>query len=140
MSISKASAQWEGDLKGGRGTMTPGDGTPVAFSVSTRFDGVAGSNPEEMIGAALAGCFSMALTATLEKGGLRPRNVATTAHVQLDKVGEGFKITNIALKSTVDLPGTDRATLQDIAEETARSCPVAKALAGVSITVQAGLA
>jgi osmotically inducible protein OsmC len=140
MSISKASARWEGSLKDGRGSMKPAHGTETPFSVATRFQGVQGSNPEELIGAALAGCFSMALSAALGKAGLTPQNIETAADVQLEKEGEGFKIAKIELTTTARVPGTDAAKFASIADETKKSCPVSKALTGTTITLKANLA
>src|SRR5688572_10530072 len=97
MSISNAFATWEGQFKNGRGTMKPENGSDVTFSAGTRFEGVKGSNPEELIGAALAGCFSMALTLDLEKAGVTPQNIRTTAKVHLEKGDAGFSITRIEL-------------------------------------------
>ncbi len=140
MSISKATAHWEGGLKGGKGSMKPDHGAEVAFSLGTRFEGQQGSNPEELIGAALAGCFSMALTVGLEKAGVKPQRVQTSADVHLDKVGEGFSITAIDLTTQASVPGLDAARFQAIAEETKKNCPVSKALAGAKIGLKASLA
>jgi osmotically inducible protein OsmC len=140
MSISKASARWEGSLKEGRGSMKPAHGSEVPFTVATRFQGAQGSNPEEMIGAALAGCFSMALSAALGKAGLSPQSIDTTADVQLEKEGEGFKIAKIELVTTARVPGTDAAKFAAIADETKKGCPVSKALAATTITLKANLA
>ncbi|RYZ42718.1 MAG: OsmC family peroxiredoxin [Myxococcaceae bacterium] len=140
MGISKGSAQWTGGLKDGKGSMKPGHASEVPFSLGTRFEGQQGSNPEELIGAALSGCFSMALSLGLEKAGLKPTSIKTNADVQLDKQGEGFAITTIALNTEVVVAGTDDATFQKIAEETKKGCPVSKALAGVNITLKAKLA
>lgn len=139
MSTSKASAQWEGSLKDGRGVMKPENGGEVPFSVATRFEGQKGSNPEEMIGAALAGCFSMALTAALGRAGLQPQSVKTAASVQLDKVEGGFGITRIDLDTVAKVPGLDDAKFQTIAEETKKGCPVSKALTGTTIGLKARL-
>lgn len=140
MSISKAMARWDGDLKQGRGVMKPAHAAEVPFSLSTRFEGAQGSNPEEMIGAALAGCFSMALTAALTKAGLSPRSVSTAADVRLDKEGDGFRIAAIELATTADVPGADRARFESIADETKKTCPVSKALTGTTISLRASLA
>ncbi|CAM3202924.1 OsmC family protein [Corallococcus sp. ZKHCc1 1396] len=139
MGISKGSAQWTGGLKDGKGSMKPGHAPEVPFSLGTRFEGQQGSNPEELIGAALSGCFSMALSLGLEKAGLKPTSIKTNADVQLDKQGEGFAITTIALSTEVAVAGTDDARFQQIAEETKKGCPVSKALAGVNITLKAKL-
>ncbi|MDP9151991.1 MAG: OsmC family protein [Myxococcota bacterium] len=139
MGISKASAHWEGGLKAGKGTMKPAHAPEAPFSVGSRFEGQQGSNPEELIGAALAGCFSMALTLALEQAGLTPKSVKTTADVRLDKQGEGFAITSIDLTTQASVPGGDPAKFQGIAEETKKNCPVSKALAGTKIVLTASL-
>ena len=139
MSTSRASARWEGALKDGRGIMKPAHATEVAFSVNTRFAGEAGSNPEEMIGAALAGCFSMALSAALGKAGFTPQSIQTDAKVQLDKDGEGFTITSIALTTQARVPGVDATQFESIAQETKKGCPVSKALTGTQVSLQASL-
>ncbi len=140
MGISKGSAQWNGGLKDGKGVMKPAHAPEAPFSLGTRFEGQQGSNPEELIGAALSGCFSMALSLGLEKAGLKPTSIQTSADVQLDKQGEGFAITTIALTTTATVPGAKDDQFQQIAEETKKGCPVSKALAGVKITLTAKLA
>ena len=139
MSTSRASARWEGALKDGRGIMKPAHAAEVAFSVNTRFAGEAGSNPEEMIGAALAGCFSMALSAALGKAGFTPQSIQTDAKVQLDKQGEGFSITSIALTTQARVPEVSAEQFESIAQETKKACPVSKALTGTQISLQASL-
>src|SRR6266436_3367433 len=101
MSISKANGSWEGTLKGGKGTMKPENASDIPFSLATRFEGAKGSNPEEVIGAALSGCFSMALSLGLEKAGMTPQNIRTSAKVHLEKEGEGFAIPRIELTTEV---------------------------------------
>ena len=140
MGISKGSATWGGGLKSGKGTMKPAHAAEANFSLGARFEGQPGSNPEELIGAALSGCFSMALTANLEKAGFKPQSVQTHADVKLEKQGDGFAITGIALSSTANVEGVDAANFQTIAEETKKGCPVSKALAGTTITLEAKLA
>jgi len=140
MSISKASARWEGSLKDGRGSMKPAHGSETPFTLGTRFQGVQGSNPEELIGAALAGCFSMALSAALGKEGLTPQSIDTSADVQLEKDGEGFKIAKIELTTAARVSGVEAAKFATIADETKKACPVSKALAGTTITLKATLA
>lgn len=140
MSISNAKAQWEGGLKDGHGSMTPAHAQEVPFSLGTRFEGKQGSNPEEMIGAALAGCFSMALTVSLGQAGLSPKSVRTEAKVHLEKDGPGFKIAKIELETTATVPGVDATKFASIADETKKGCPVSKALAGTTITLSAKLA
>jgi lipoyl-dependent peroxiredoxin len=139
MSISKAEARWAGSLKEGNGSMKPAHGAEIPFSVATRFEEKTGSNPEELIGAALAGCFSMALTAALERANLSARSVRTSADVKLEKGADGFKITEIALTTVANAPGVDRSKFQGIAEETKKTCPVSRALAGTNITLDATL-
>jgi osmotically inducible protein OsmC len=139
MGTSKATAEWTGRLKTGAGKMKPEHAAEVPFSLGTRFEGQLGSNPEELIGAALAGCFSMALTVSLEKAGADPKSVRTTADVKLEKQGEGFAITSIALVTEANVPGIDAARFQSVAEETKKSCPVSKALSATPITLTARL-
>lgn len=140
MGISKGSAQWNGGIKDGQGVMKPAHAPEAPFSLGTRFEGKQGSNPEELIGAALSGCFSMALSLGLEKAGLKPTSIKTSADVQLDKQGEGFAITQIALTCEASVPGAQGDQFQKIAEETKKGCPVSKALGAVNITLKARLA
>jgi lipoyl-dependent peroxiredoxin len=137
--ISKASARYEGNIKTGRGTMKPAHGSEVAFGFGTRFEGVAGSNPEELIGAALAGCFSMALTGNLGRAGFEPQSIDTSANVELTKGETGFTITAIALITTGQVPGIDAAKFEEIAQQTKQTCPVSRALTGTKISLQAKL-
>jgi osmotically inducible protein OsmC len=137
---SKASAHWEGSLKEGKGGMKPANAAEVPFSLGTRFEGVKGSNPEEMIGAALAGCFSMALSATLGGQGITPTKIETTADVFLVKDGGGFSISKIELSTTATIPGIDAEKFAAVAEETKKACPVSKALSATPITLKAVLA
>ena len=140
MGISKGSAQWDGGIKDGKGVMKPAHAPEAPFSLGSRFEGQPGSNPEELIGAALSGCFSMALTLSLEKAGAKAQSVRTSADVKLDKDGDGFSITTIELTTQASVPGLDAAKFQAIAEETKKNCPVSKALAGVKISLKASLA
>ena len=140
MGISKASAQWVGGLKDGKGTMKPAHAPEAVFSLGSRFEGLPNSNPEELVGAALAGCFSMALTVGLEQAGFKPASVRTSAEVKLDRVGDGFAITGIELTTEATVPGIDAAKFAGIAELTKKGCPVSKALAGPTITLKATLA
>ncbi len=131
MGISKASAHYQGKIKTGKGGMKPGHAGEVAFSFASRFESEEASNPEEMVGAALAGCFSMALASNIEKAGGDPQSVRTSAEVKLEKGDAGFNITSIALSSEVKAGGIDQAKLNEVAEATKKGCPVSKALAGV---------
>jgi lipoyl-dependent peroxiredoxin len=140
MSTSKASAQWNGPIKSGKGVMNAAHAAEIPFSFASRFEGQAASNPEELIGAALAGCFSMALSLGLEKAGASPKTIRTSANVTLDKDGDGFTITAIELTTAVEATGLDDAKFQAIANATKKGCPVSKALAAVpSITLKATL-
>lgn len=139
MAISNASAQWIGGLKDGKGVMKPAHAPEAAFTLGSRFEGEPNSNPEEFIGAALSGCFSMALTLGLEQAGLKPQSVKTEASVRLDRDGGGFSITGIELTTEASVPGLDAARFQQIAEETKKGCPVSKALAGTKISLSAKL-
>ena len=139
MAISNASAQWTGGLKDGKGVMKPAHAPEALFTLASRFEGAPSSNPEELIGAALAGCFSMALTVGLETAGLKPVSVKTSAVVRLDRDGGGFTITGIDLTTEATVPGIDAARFQQIAEETKKGCPVSKALAGTKIPLSARL-
>jgi osmotically inducible protein OsmC len=131
MATSKASAQWDGTVKNGKGSMKPAHASDIGFSLGSRFEGQPGSNPEEVIGAALAGCFSMALTVGLERAGAQPKSVHTEATVKLEKEGEGFSITSIDLVTQVVASNIDAAKFQELAQATKKGCPVSKALASV---------
>jgi osmotically inducible protein OsmC len=109
------------------------------YSFPSRFESGQGTNPEELIAAAHAGCYSMALSATLGKAGFNPTRVATTAKVHLEKVGDGFSITKIEIVTEAQIPGIDNATFQTNAEAAKKGCPVSKALAATEITLQARL-
>jgi osmotically inducible protein OsmC len=137
--ISKASAKWEGGLKDGKGSMKPAHAPEAAFSVASRFEGQPSSNPEELVGAALAGCYSMALTASLERAGLKPASVSTSAEVKLEKEAAGWTVTGIALTTDAVVPGAEAAQFATLAEETKKACPISRALAGTKITLQANL-
>jgi len=136
MATRTSTAVWEGTLKEGKGVMTVGSGVYTGpFSFASRFESGNGTNPEELIAAASAGCFSMALSAGLGKNGFTPTKVATTAKAYLEKVGEGFGITKIELNCEASVPGIDLAKFNEIAEGTRTGCPVSKALAGTEIAL-----
>jgi osmotically inducible protein OsmC len=140
MGISKANATWEGTLKAGRGTMKPAHAGEVPFSAGSRFEGQPASNPEELVGAALAGCFSMAFSSNLEKAGATPKTIRTSADVKLDKTEAGFTITAIELTVQADASGIDAEKFQSVADATKKGCPVSRALAAVgTITLKATL-
>jgi len=139
MATSKASAKWEGGFKDGKGSMKPAHGAESSFSFGSRFEGQPSSNPEEFIGAALAGCFSMALSVGLEGAGQKAKSIRTSAEVHLEKQGDGFAITTIDLTTEATVPGLDPAKFQEIAEATKKGCPVSKVLAAAKITLKASL-
>jgi len=138
MPIRKANAIWNGDLKSGRGTMKFGS-FEGPYSFSSRFENGQGSNPEELLGAAHAGCFSMALAAGLAKEGFKPGRISTTANVHLDLVNQGFKITSIELNTEAEVSGIDNTKFTEIAEATKKGCPVSQALAAIEIKLNAKL-
>jgi lipoyl-dependent peroxiredoxin len=140
MPVRQAEAAWEGDLKAGKGNMRLGSGAfSGPYSFGTRFEETPGTNPEELIGAAHAGCFSMAFSAMLGKEGHTPRRIQTSARVHLEKVGEGFSITRSQLSMEAEIPGISEADFRRIAEEAKQGCPVSRALAGVQIDLDARL-
>jgi osmotically inducible protein OsmC len=140
MPVRRAEAVWEGTLKDGHGKIRLGSGAfEGTYSFGTRFESAPGTNPEELIGAAHAGCFSMALSAALSRNGFAPRRIATTADVALDQVGDGFKITSILLKTSAEVPGIDETKFREFAEGAKKGCPVSQALAGTDIRLEAAL-
>lgn len=140
MPARKADAQWEGSLQDGKGTMRFGSGAfEGAYSFSSRFEEGTGTNPEELLAAAHAGCFSMAFANALSKAGHVPDSVQTAATVHLEKGDAGFSITSIDLVSNVTVSGIDEAEFQQLAAETKVGCPVSKALAATEINLQANL-
>jgi osmotically inducible protein OsmC len=140
MPIRNASAVWEGNLKAGKGRMILGSGAYEGpYSFASRFENGKGTNPEELIGAANAGCFSMALSHDLSEAGFTPTKVSTTAKVHLDPVPGGFKITLIELDCEAVVPGIDDAAFQKHAEGTKSGCPVSQALAATPIKLNARL-
>lgn len=136
-----ATARWEGGLREGEGTMRLGSGAfEGRYSFSSRFEEGTGTNPEELLGAAHAGCFSMALSLALEQAGHPPTSVDTSARVRLERADSGFEIVRIDLVCTADVPGIDDAGFQAHAATAKAGCPVSKALAGVEIHLDARLA
>jgi osmotically inducible protein OsmC len=141
MPIRTADAAWEGDLKKGRGTVSLGSGRfSGPYSFASRFEEGPGTNPEELLGAAHAGCFSMAFALLLAQSGWTPRRIATQARVQIEKSGEGFRITRIVLRTRGEVPGIDRETFMKLAETAKTGCPVSQALAGTEIALEASMA
>jgi osmotically inducible protein OsmC len=137
----KASAQWQGSLKEGTGTLSTGSGalTDKPYSFKTRFEGEQGTNPEELIGAAHAGCFSMAFSMILGGAGFTPDKIDTSATITLEPKDGGFAITASHLDVTAVIPGIDDATFQDLAGKAKAGCPVSKLL-NATITMTAKLA
>jgi osmotically inducible protein OsmC len=116
-----------------------GGGYEGQYSFSSRFESGQGTNPEELIAAAHAGCFSMAFSGALGRAGFAPKRISTTAKAHLEKVGEAFRITTIELETEAEVPGIDNTKFQEAAEGAKKNCPVSQALAGVNITLNAKL-
>ena len=141
MPIRKAEAEWKGNLTEGSGRLKVGSGAfDGPYSFKSRFEeGQSATNPEELIGAAHAGCFTMALAAQLSAAGIVPSRIHTDAKVKLEKVGEAFSITQVELETEAEIPGVDDATFQKHALDAKQNCPVSKALAGTLINLTARL-
>jgi lipoyl-dependent peroxiredoxin len=140
MPTRQAEAVWEGSLKDGSGNVTVQSGViDVSYSFHTRFEDAPGTNPEELIGAAHAGCFSMALAAGLGRAGFNPEKIHTVAKVHLEKQEAGFAITRINLVTEASVPNIDAATFQEHAQNAKKGCPVSKALAAIEINLDAKL-
>ncbi|MFO7975450.1 MAG: OsmC family protein [Candidatus Hydrogenedentota bacterium] len=140
MAVRNAEAYWEGGLQKGHGAMKLGSGVfEGAYSFGSRFEDEPGTNPEELIGAAHAGCFSMAFSAMLGEEGYTPERIDTTAKVAIEQQGEGFAITGVQLDMKARIPDIDEAKFNEIANKAKEGCPVSKALAGTAITLQAKL-
>jgi osmotically inducible protein OsmC len=138
---AKGSAEWKGDVPTGTGTFTAGDSISGGYTYKSRFEDGPGSNPEQLIAAAHAACFSMALSSILAKAGNPPESVHTDASVTLRLIDGAPTITKIALVTTGRVPGIDQATFAEHALAAKAGCPVSKALAGVpEITLEASLA
>jgi lipoyl-dependent peroxiredoxin len=140
MAVRNASANWHGSLQGGDGAMRLGSGAfEGPFSFRSRFEEGEGTNPEELIGAAHAGCFSMALANGLSEAGHEPESVDTAARVHLEMGGEGPGITRVELRTRARVPGIDEEEFRRQAEAAKQNCPVSKALGGVEIELDAQL-
>ncbi|MEN4911009.1 OsmC family protein [Erwinia amylovora] len=126
----KGQAHWEGNIKQGKGTVSTESGalSQQPYGFNTRFEGKPGTNPEELIGAAHAACFSMALSLMLGEAGHTPESIDTTADVSLDKVDGGFAITKVALQSRIALPGIEKSTFDGIIQQAKAGCPISKLL------------
>ena len=141
MPTRKAEAEWEGNLAEGSGRLKVGSGAfEGPYSFKSRFEeGQAATNPEELLGAAHAGCFTMALTAQLSRAGIKPKRIHTEARVKLEKVGEAFSITQIELEMEAEIPDVDDAAFQKYALDAKQNCPLSKALAATQISMNAKL-
>ncbi len=140
MPTRNAEAVWDGSLREGNGKMMFGSGAfEAAYSYGSRFENAQGTNPEEIIGAAHAGCFSMALSANLGRAGFTPQHIHTTAQVTIESVGGKTGITGIRLETEARVPGINAAQFQQIAEESKQTCPVSVALSSVPVTLVARL-
>jgi osmotically inducible protein OsmC len=141
MPTRSSSAQWSGNLARGNGTMSLGSGAfEGPYSFASRFEDGEGTNPEELIAAAHAGCFSMALANVLSQAGHEPESVQTTAEVHLDKDNGGFSITRSELTTEVKVEGLDDDEFQQHADEAKRTCPVSRALGAIEVGLEAKLA
>ncbi len=140
MPVRQANAVWQGNLREGKGVVKLGSGAfEGRYSFSSRFEEGVGANPEELIGAAHAGCYAMALSAGLGAAGFAPKSISASAKVHIDKVGDGFKITLIELEVVAEVSGIDEAAFLKIAEATKTGCPVSQALAATPISLKARL-
>ena len=137
----KASAVWEGGIRHGKGSITTASGTlsSAPYSFGTRFENAAGTNPEELLGAAHAGCFSMALALQLGEAGITHERIDTEATVTLEKLATGFTITKVHLDVIIAAPGADRAKVDEAAQKAKVGCPLSKVLKA-EITMDARLA
>ncbi len=140
MPVRKADAQWDGTLQEGEGSMRLGGGAyDGPYSFSSRFEEGKGTNPEELIAAAHAGCFSMAFAGALGRAGFNPTSVRTTADVHLTKTDEGFRIPRIVLHTEATVPGIDETKFHEIANDAKENCPVSQLLRTAEITLDATL-
>jgi osmotically inducible protein OsmC len=141
MPVRRANAEWKGDLKSGKGTLNTETKllNNTAYDAGSRFESGSTTNPEELIGAAHAGCYSMALANSLSKEGFKVNSITTEANVHLEKLETGFTITKIELNTVGDVEGIDAAAFSKFAEQTKTGCPVSKALTGPKIILNAKL-
>jgi lipoyl-dependent peroxiredoxin len=141
MAVRKGSAEWKGDLKGGKGTLSSESGalSNIAYNFISRFEEGNETNPEELLGTAHAACFSMALAGNLSKEGFKINSIKTVDNVHLEKQDIGFTITKIVINTEGDVDGIDEATFKKHAENTKTSCPVSRALKAVEMSLNAKL-
>jgi osmotically inducible protein OsmC len=141
MPVRNARAVWEGTLQEGHGVMRVGSGAfEGRYSFASRFESGTGTNPEELIAAAHAGCFSMALAGGLTQAGFPPKQIETTASVHIEKARDGFAITRIELETQAKVPGIADSAFREQAEAAKKGCPVSMALSAVEIVLRARLA
>ncbi len=140
MKTNKAHANWQGNLKKGIGTVKLDvSGKEFGYNFSSRFEDGTGTNPEELIAAAHAGCFSMAFSGLLSDEGYEPKSIDTTAKVTIEKADGGFKISKSELKTEAVVPGIDEGLFKDLAGKAKENCPVSKALSSLEITLEVSL-
>lgn len=141
MPVRKGSAQWSGNLMQGKGVLNTETGVlkNTAYNAVSRFESGSTTNPEEILGAAHAGCFSMALANSLSKAGFKVNSINTEDAVHIEKTADGFTITRIDIKTTAEVDGIDNDTFQKHAADTKKACPVSKALKSVEMTLEANL-
>ena len=135
----KASAHWQGGLKDGKGTISSESGvlSKTQYSFSTRFEEGIGTNPEELIAAAHAGCFSMALSGQLGNAGMTPTSIDTNATVTMEKLDAGFTVTGVHLDVTVKIPGADKTAFEEAAQKAKEGCPISRLLkADITMTAK----
>lgn len=140
MKVRSAEAEWKGDLKNGSGTLkTQSGAVDTKYTFAARFEEGPETNPEELIGAAHAGCFSMALANILAEAGHAPRSIRTTARVKLEMLEGGPTVTGVELRTRGDVPGLDADGFLQHAEAAKKGCPISRALGAVDITLDAAL-
>lgn len=141
MPIRKANAQWSGNLMEGKGVLSTETGVlkNTAYDAKSRFESGNSTNPEELLGAAHAGCFTMALANSLSKAGFKVNSITTEDSVHIEKKEEGFTITRIDISTVAEVPGIDNDTFQKHAADTKKACPVSRALKSVEMTLEAKL-
>ena len=140
MSVQQANATWQGSLKEGEGSFNlPKGNYTGSYTFATRFEDANGTNPEELVGAALSSCYSMFLTALLGKADYAPKSVKTQAHVTLETQETGPAITNISLEVEADVDGVQDSEFQELVEKAKQNCPISKLYAGTAVSVNAKL-
>jgi osmotically inducible protein OsmC len=140
MPVRKASAVWNGNLRDGNGTVKTETGSfDGKYSFTSRFEEGKGTNPEELLAAAHAACYSMALSGNIKKAGFEPVKIITEDKVYVEKVGDGYTITKIEVFTDAEIPGIDAAKFNELAEATKKGCPVSRAMTGTEIILNARL-